>query len=229
MDEGWTRLCFENFSFPYSTLMSEEIKEGALNRKFEVIILPDDSPEAITGIFPENSWFKPDQYPEEYQSGIGEQGIQNLKQFVEEGGTLVALGNSYQFVVDEFNLDVRNSVQGLNYYEFFCPGSTIRVNVDNTQPLGYGMPEHAFVLFRSSPAFEIIPGRNNDKYKTIVRYKDENLLKSGWLDGEEKIANKSAMITTSYGQGKIVLIGFRTQHRNQTDGTFKLLFNTIIE
>jgi len=229
MDEGWTRLCFENFSFPYSTLMSEEIKEGALNRKFEVIILPDDSPEAITGIFPEDSWFKPDQYPEKYRSGIGKEGINNLKQFVEKGGTLVALGNSYEFVVDEFNLDVRNSVKGLNSNELFCPGSTIRINIDNTHPLAYGMPENGFVVFRSSPAFEIIPGRNNEKYKTIVRYKDENLLKSGWLDGEEKIAKKSAMITTSYGQGKIVLIGFRTQHRNQTDGTFKLLFNTIIE
>ncbi|KKM63366.1 hypothetical protein LCGC14_1512150, partial [marine sediment metagenome] len=85
------------------------------------------------------------------------------------------------------------------------------------------------VLFRASPAFEIIPGRHNEAYQTIVRYKDENLLKSGWLDGEEKIVKKSAMITTAYDQGKIVLIGFRTQNRNQTDGTFKLLFNTIIE
>jgi hypothetical protein len=84
-------------------------------------------------------------------------------------------------------------------------------------------------LFRSSPAFEIIPSRTNTNYKTIVRYKDQNLLKSGWLIGEKKIAKRPAMITTNYGKGKIVIIGFRTQHRNQTDGTFKLLFNTIIE
>jgi hypothetical protein len=62
-----------------------------------------------------------------------------------------------------------------------------------------------------------------------VRYKDKNLLKSGWLIGEEKITGKSAMLAASYGKGEIVLIGFRAQNRDQTDGTFKLLFNTIIK
>ncbi len=103
------------------------------------------------------------------------------------------------------------------------------MDIDNAHPLAYGMPDDGLVLFRSSPAFEIIPGRHNEDYETVVRYKPENLLKSGWLDGEERIAKRSAMISTDYGEGRIVLIGFRTQHRNQTDGTFKLLFNCIIE
>jgi hypothetical protein len=141
----------------------------------------------------------------------------------------VTLGSSYEFAVDEFDLKVRNITRGMSNREFFCPGSTIRVDIDNTHPLAYGMPSEGLVLFRSSPAFEVIPGRHNEDYETVVRYKAENLLKSGWLDGEEKIARRSAMITTDYGQGKVVLIGFRTQHRNQTDGTFKLLFNTIIK
>jgi hypothetical protein len=229
MDEGWTRLCFENFSFPYATLLSDEIKKGDLNKKFDVIILPDDSPEAITGIIPKDGWYKPEEYPERYRSGIGKEGIENLRQFVKNGGTLVTFGSSYKFAVDEFDLKVKNVVEGLNSNEWFCPGSTIRVDIDNTHPLAYGMPSDGLVLFQLSPAFEIIPGRSNEAYQTIVRYKDENLLKSGWLDGEEKIAKKSAMITTACGKGRIVLIGFRTQHRNQTDGTFKFLFNTIIE
>jgi hypothetical protein len=228
-DEGWTRLCFEDFSFPYATLMSGEIIKGDLNRKFDVIIFPDDSPEVITGNFSEESRNRAEDYQEKYRSGLGKTGIQNLKQFVEKGGTLVAFGNSYEFVVKEFDLKVRNSVTRLNSKEFFCPGSTIKVDIDNTHPLAYGMPDEGLVLFRSGPAFEIIPGRQNEAYETIVRYKDEDLLKSGWLIGEDRIAKKSAMITTDYGEGEIILIGFRTQHRDQTDGTFKLLFNTIIK
>ena len=229
MDEGWTRLCLENFSFPYTTLMSEEIKVGDLNSKYDVIIIPSDSPSAITGIIPENSRNDPEEWPEKYRSGVGKEGIKNLKEFVKNGGTLVALGSSYEFAVDEFDLKVRDVARGLNSREFFCPGSTIRVDIDNAHPLAYGMPDDGLVLFRSSPAFEIIPGRHNEDYETVVRYKPENLLKSGWLDGEERIAKRSAMISTDYGEGRIVLIGFRTQHRNQTDGTFKLLFNCIIE
>jgi hypothetical protein len=229
MDEGWTRLCLENFSFPYVTLMSEEIRKGDLDRKYDVIIIPDDRPAAITGIFPEDSRFDPEEYPEKYRSGIGREGIKNLKAFVKNGGTLVTLGDAYEFAVDELNLDIREVTRGLSPREFFCPGSTVRVDIDNTHPLAYGMPEEGLVLCWSGPAFEVIPGRHNEAYETVVRYKPENLLKSGWLDGAEKIAKKSAMITTDYGQGRIVLIGFRTQHRNQTDGTFKFLFNSIIE
>ncbi len=229
MDEGWTRLCFENFSFPYKSLMSQDVKKGDLNKKWDVIVLPDDSPERITGIYGKNARRKPEKYPEKYKSGIGKEGIKELINFVKNGGTLVSLGSSYEFVVDEFDLKIRDVTSGLSSNELFCPGSTIKASFDNTDPLAYGMPDKGLVLYRSSPAFEIIPSRNNDDYKTIVRYSDKDLLKSGWLIGEKVIAKKSAMITTNYGKGKIVIIGFRTQHRNQTDGTFKLLFNAIIE
>lgn len=229
MDEGWTRLCFENFSFPYYSLMSKEVKQGELNKKWDVIVIPDDSPEKITGIYAENNTRKPEKYPEKYKSGIEKQGTKELVSFVKNGGTLVALGSSYEFVVDEFDLKIKEITGGLSTTEFYCPGSTIKATFDNTDPLAYGMPDKGLVFFGSSPTFEIIPSRMNVNYKTIVRYKDEDLLKSGWLIGEEVIAKKPAMIAVSYGKGKIVIIGFRTQHRNQMDGTFKLLFNAIIE
>jgi hypothetical protein len=94
--------------------------------------------------------------------------------------------------------------------------------------LAYGTPAEGLVVNFSSPAFEVIPGIHNENYTTIVRYKENDLLKSGWLIGEKTVAKKQAMLTAKYGEGEVVLIGFRVQHRNQTDGTFKLLFNTII-
>lgn len=228
MDEGWTRLCFENFSFPYHTLMSQEVIDGDLNDNWDVIVLPSDSHSGITGIYTSSSRRTPEKYPEKYKSGIGKEGTEKLKDFVSKGGTLLALGSSYDFVVKEFGLKIRNITQGLNSKEFFCPGSTIKVKFDNTHPLAYGMPDEGLVLYNSSPVFEVSPSRSNTDYTTIVRYKDKNLLKSGWLIGENKIAKKPAMISVKYGEGEIVIIGFRTQHRNQTDGTFKLLFNSVI-
>lgn len=229
MDEGWTRFLLEQFDFPYKSLRDKEIKKGELGKKYDVIILPDDSPDMITGIISEKNrrWISTE-YPPKYKSGIKKAGVNNLKGFVRNGGTLVTLGRSCLFAIKEFELKVRNIVKNYNSAEFFCPGSTIRVNFDNTKILAYGMPEEGVVVFRSSPVFEITRGRHNDRYKTVVRYKDKDLLQSGWLIGEKKIAEKPGMVCAQYGKGSIILIGFRTQHRFQTHGTFKLLFNTII-
>ena len=49
MDEGWTRLMFEQFNVPFKSLMDAELKKGDLNASFDVIVLPADSIAAMTG------------------------------------------------------------------------------------------------------------------------------------------------------------------------------------
>ena len=228
MDEGWSRLLLEQFSYPYATLMDGEIKKGGLNAKYDVIILPHDRSGTITGERLESYGGPMPSYPPEYRSGIGKEGVEALKAFVEKGGILVALGGASNFAIEKLGLRVRDCTDGMNSKEFFCPGSTLKVTFDNTHPLAYGMPAEGLVLFYSSPAFEIAPSQHNERYETIVRYVDRDLLQSGWLIGEKHLANKAAMVSAALGKGKVILIGFRTQHRSQTHGTFKLLFNALI-
>ncbi|MDH5744151.1 MAG: peptidase M14 family protein, partial [Candidatus Aminicenantes bacterium] len=228
MDEGWTRFLLEQFAFPYTSLMDAEIKKGNLNTKYDVIILPDDSTGMIMGEITGRYRRYLSAYPPEYRSGIGRDGVDALKDFVENGGTLVTLGEACSFAIEKFALSVSNIVENLDSKEFFCPGSTLKVNFDSSHPLAYGMPPEGFVLFRSSLAFEITPGQHNERYETVVRYQDRDLLQSGWLIGEEHLSNKPAMINVRYGKGQVVLIGFQPQHRCQTHGTFKLLFNALM-
>jgi hypothetical protein len=228
MDEGWTRFLLEMFEFPYSSLMDAEIKKGNLDQKYDVIILPADSPEIIKGEIPPRYRRFISAVPPEYRSGIGKEGTESLKDFVEKGGTLVTLGESCEFAIDTFALSVRNIVADLPSKDFFCPGSTLKVHFDNTHPLAYGMPSEGLVVFYASQAFDILPGQNNEMYETIVRYHERDLLQSGWLIGEKYLSNKPAMVAAQIGKGQVVLIGFRPQNRCQTHGTFKLLFNTII-
>ena len=228
MDEGWTRFLFDSFQFPYTSLRDSDFAGGRLRNKYDVIIFPDDSPHMITGDIPERyrRWISSD-IPENYKSGLGKKESENLKTFVKAGGRLVMFNDAWKFAAEVFDLQVTDIAEDLPSTEFFCSGSTIRAEFDTGHPLAAGMPGRGLVLFTSSPVFEIVPGSHNDHYTTVVRYAEKNLLKSGWLIGEEIMAGRPAMVTVRYGQGEIVLIGFRVQHRAQTHGTFKLLFNIL--
>jgi hypothetical protein len=228
MDEGWTRFILEEFGFPYSSVMDEEIKKGDLRASYDVFIIPDDSTSVIMGELESRGGRPIPVYPPEYRSGIGEEGVAALKKFVQEGGRLVTLGEATAFAIEKFELKVRNVLAGKTSKEFFCPGSTLRVDFDEEHPLAYGMPSEGLVLFWSSPAFEIIPSSKNADYETIVRYADEDILQSGWLIGEKHLSKKAGMVKARYGKGDVVLIGFRTQNRSQTHGTFKLFFNSVV-
>jgi hypothetical protein len=229
MDEGWTRFVLEQFAFPYTSLKDAEIKKGGLIKNYDVIILPSDSSGMITGqIPPDARRYVSTAVPPEYRSGIGNEGVEALKAFVREGGALVTFAEACGFAIEKFGLNVRRVATGIPPQEFYCAGSTLRVSFDNHHPLAYGMPEAGFVVFYGSQAFEVTPGRHNEDYRTLVRFVDRDILQSGWLIGEEHLSGKAAMISAQHGKGEVILIGFRTQHRSQTHGTYKLLFNALM-
>jgi glutamine amidotransferase-like uncharacterized protein len=99
--------------------------------------------------------------------------------------------------------------------------------VDNTNPIAYGMPSQALAVYLGSPAFEVT-AQTPENYDVVVRYADRDLLQSGWLVGEEKLARRAAVVSAKLGEGKVVLIGFPAQHRAQTHGSYKLVFNALL-
>ncbi|MCJ7682444.1 MAG: peptidase M14 family protein, partial [Candidatus Aminicenantes bacterium] len=229
MDEGWTRFVLEQFDFPYTSLLDEEIKKGNLNKKYAVIVFPHDSSDVIMGRPGGEGYGRSSEsVPPEYQSGLGTEGLNAIREFVRNGGTVVTMGGACAFAIDKFGLEVRSVLDNLSSKEFFCPGSTLRADFDNSHPLAFGMPDDGYVVFYSGMAFEVTPGQNSENYETIVRYKKKDILQSGWLDGEDYLSGKAAMIQTQVGKGRIVLIGFRPQNRSQAHGTYKLLFNALI-
>ena len=231
MEEGWTRLVFEQFDFPYSSVMDAEIQAGDLNASYDVLVFPDDSWAAITGLpgtdGGRRGGGRGGNTPPDYRSGIGTEGVQAIRDFVENGGTVVAMGGATDFAIRALDLGVRNALAGLDSMEFFCPGSTLHVDVDPTNPLAWGMPKDALALFWGSPAFEITAS-DAYNYDRVVTYAERNILQSGWLVGEKHLSKRAAVITARVGEGKVALLGIRAQHRAQTHGTYKLLFNALI-
>ena len=233
MDEGWTRLMLEQFGFQYKALMDAEIKSGALETKYDAIILPSDSVNAMTGepqAGPGGGGGGGQQRtPPEYRSGFGAEGVKALQAFVQKGGTLVTFAQSGDLPIQRFGLPLRNVVAGLPAKEFWCPGSTLRVKFDNRNPLAYGMPSEGLATFLAgSQVYEIGGTDKSEEIEILATYVERDILQSGWLLGEGIIARKAAAVAVKHGAGKVVLLGFRAQHRAQTHGTFKLVFNALL-
>lgn len=233
MDEGWTRWLLEQYGFEYATVMDKEVQEGL--EDYNVFILPSDPPALITGEGVDEWYDKRSKgahtapvLPPEYKTGIGEEGVEKVKEFVEKGGRVLALYESCEFAIEKLGVPVRNTVKDLKGDEFHCPGSTIRVNIDNTHPLGYGMPEEGLILLRGNHAYAVKGGHWNEKYQTVITYPEEDMIQSGWLIGEKHLARKAALIDAKMGEGGVVLYGFAPQMRALTDATFKVFFNALV-
>jgi hypothetical protein len=229
-DEGWTRFVLEEFGFEYETLRDESVDEE-LRGRLDVVVLPSDPTWAIIGDIEKHYkevGSQPPKAPPEYRSGLRREGVEALVKFVSEGGTLVCLNESSMFAVDAFNLSLGDSLHGLPSKEFFCPASTLHASVDTRHPLGYGMAEDSLLFFWEGPAFSVKPCVDSERYEVVARYPDHGVLESGWLDGEKHLAGKAALVVARVGSGRVVLFGFRPQHRAQTDGAYKLLFNSLL-
>ncbi len=221
IDEGWTRFIVEEYGFPYTTLHDADIRNGNLATKFDTIILPHQSREdLINGNKEKNDYNEP--YPPEYVGGLGEIGLAALREFVEAGGTLVALDAACEAVIKGFWLPVRNVLEGIDRKEFYCPGSLLRIIVDPSHPLGWGLQRDETAVFINSPAFDLA-----GEGTTVARYplSDPNL--SGWILGPNHLAGKGALLELPFAAGRIILVGFRCQFRAQARGTYKVLFNAI--
>jgi hypothetical protein len=223
---------------PYKSIMDAEIKAGDLESKYDTIILPADSIAAMTGERPPAGqggpgagvgFGGPDNTPAEYRSGFGAEGVKALEAFVQKGGTLLTFAQSGDLPIQRFGLPLRNVVQGLPSKAFWSPGSTLRVTFNNTNPLAYGMPSEGLALFMAGgQVYEVTSTTNSQDVEVLTTYVDRDILQSGWLLGEQVIAKKAAAVSVKHGAGKVVLIGFRPQHRDQTHGTFKMVFNALL-
>jgi hypothetical protein len=222
IDEGWTRWVLEQFEFPYESIHDSDIRAGSLNDRFDIIIIPSQEPRSII------EGHKLGTMPPEFVGGIGEIGVLNLKDFVEKGGKLLAIGDSCDFAIDILKLPVVNVLKDVKPDDFYCSGSILRVECDTSNPIAYGMERESSSFFEYSPAFTVIPSYGKEgSAKSVVKYPEDSILMSGYIHGEKMLFNKSALVEAECGKGKAILYGLSVIHRGQTHQTFKLFFNSL--
>jgi hypothetical protein len=219
MDEGWTRWVFDQYGVPYVRIVDRDVRAGNLRSRFDVIILPDQSPRALA-----RGVTQP--YPDSLKGGLGDDGAAALADFVERGGTLVTFNDASDYAIAALGLPVKNVLDGVGSRDFYAPGSILRVALDEGNPLARRMRARAAIWFQAGPAFEIT---DTSTARAVATYPDEgDLLLSGWLLGGEKLRAKAALVDVRKGKGHVVLFGFRPQYRAQTTATYPLLWEALL-
>jgi len=220
MDEGWTRYVFDTFNVPFQSLLDREVRAGNLRAKYDVIVLPSMRlRDIVEGRDEETA-------PAEFTGGISEAGVENLRRFVETGGTLVCFDAAAELAVKRFKLPLKNVLEGVKSSEFYGPGSILRLTVDTAHPLARGFAKDVDAYFINSSAYELTDAADK-RVRVVARYAERDVLRSGWLLGEKLIAGKIALAEVAFGKGRIVIFAFRPQHRAQTWGTFPFIWNAI--
>ena len=220
IDEGWTRWILENYGFEPKSLYNGDIRSADLRSRYDVIVLPDLSAKQLT------DGFGVGVVPGQYAGGIGDDGLENLREFVHEGGTLIALNKTASGLIPLMSLPVQNVIEGVKSEKFFCSGALLRVETEHADlPINFGVSAAPVVMFQNGPAFQPLPGFHG---AVLARYpKETNPLESGLLLHPEAIEGKAAALEVVYGMATSC---FSASNRNSAVNRMlpiKYLFNEL--
>jgi hypothetical protein len=245
MESGWTRWILEQFEFPFTRVYAPELDAGNLNAKYDVLVFVSGAipaaPSAAGGGGGRGGRGgaaggpDPQSIPAEYRSQLGrvtaDRTIPQIKSFVENGGTVIALSDSAANLAAHLRLPIENHlVEGaepLPRAKFFVPGSVLTAKVDTSHPLAAGMAERTDFFFDNSPVFKLGPGAAAAGVRAFVTFDSAAPLHSGWAWGQKYLEGGVAAVEARVGKGRVVLYGPEILQRAQPHGTFKLLFNAL--
>lgn len=239
---GWTRWLLERHEFGSAKVVfPQEIDAGRLREKYDAIILVD----AAFGELGENSKRelpqpKPEEIPEQYRSWLGRltraKSVQPLKEFMEEGGTVITMESATDLAAF-LDLPVRRALvepgkdgkeRPLPKDQFHVPGSLLNAALDPSHAVTAGLPDHVVLNFDNNPVFELPTDAAAKGVRTLVWFDTEKSLRSGWAWGEERLKGKAAAFEAAVGQGHLYGFGSDITFRGQSDGTYPLLFNSLL-
>jgi Zinc carboxypeptidase len=175
-NEGWFRMAFDRCGVPYSYISTTLARTTPdLRKQYDVILIPpvEGGAAAILNGIPKRTlqdgtdsggpipWEKTALTPNigtidhaaDIRGGLGFQGLANLKQFVEQGGLLIAVGSSSQMATQ---FGFAPGVRITRPAELHAKGGIFRAHVESeSDPVTYGYPTDVPVYFDQSPVFQV--------------------------------------------------------------------------
>jgi hypothetical protein len=252
------RMILDDEKVPYTLIMDDEVRRGGLRERFDVVLFPDTwrgLKDIATGIDPKFSplaYTKTPEFPThgapssspDITGGLGWKGLQNLEDFVRQGGVLVTLGGASTLPLDG---GIVRDVRRASVKDVYNPGSELRARFRRPDhPLAYGYREKTIAFREERPLYAV---RRSDEGRVVLQWgtrirpeddeaeqkdekdegeKKEPLVVSGGVKGADEIEGKPAILDIPTGRGRVVAFDFDPIHRYQTLGTFRLVWNAIL-
>lgn len=237
MPSGWVRWMMEQYHFPFQVIFPQEIDNGNLKAKYDVILfIGAGAPGTI------RSWGgmpKAEDIDAQYHKLLGvltkDKSVPQLRKFMEDGGQVVAVGASTSFAYD-LGLAVTNALteklsdgreRPLPGDKFYVPGSILKAELDESHPANWGMEGSANMVFNNSPVFTLAPNALVQGVRPLAWFGTSSPLVSGWAWGEGYLRNGVVAFEAPIGKGKFYAFGPEITFRAQAHNTFKLLFNQL--
>lgn len=170
---------------------------------------------------------------------LGESGVSKIKNWVQQGGTLILMKYAVNWAINSKLVDEqikkeeeKKDIKRMDYVTASdyqgsrsIGGSIYQANLDITHPLGFGYTNREIPVYRNTSVF-IEPGKS--PFNTVIKYTARPLL-SGYIHPTnlEKIKNSVSLQVSNLGQGRAVLFVDDPAFRGYWNGTNKLLFNAL--
>ena len=171
-DEGWVRAALDTYGIPYTYFGDVKLRDGNLRRKYDVIIMPHIGgtvQSMVNGIPKTGATPLPYKKTAEFRSfgtpdsssdirgGMGLDGVKNLYDFVQQGGTLIVEGSTSE-IFPSYNLAPGVTIEQPD--SLFARGSIMRGEItDMSSPIVYGYERDQIpVYFNQGPVMRVATG-----------------------------------------------------------------------
>jgi hypothetical protein len=177
----------------------------------------------------------PIELPEEFtrrRGSITAATQEKIREFIEQGGTIIAVGGSANGAIQQFKIPLTNHlvkpdgspIAGVDYY---VPGSVLTVAVDPKAPVAHGYGDKVDVFFDNSPVWRLAPNAGGANVHVVAWFNSPEPLHSGWAWGQKYLDKGIEIAETNVGQGRLFLFGNDLLFRSQPHGSYKFLFNAL--
>ncbi|HEY3950495.1 M14 family zinc carboxypeptidase [Phenylobacterium sp.] len=236
---GWVRYAFDQFETPYDLIFKDEVRKGGLRARYDVIVVPSQGRSTKNLVFDIPVTGKPLPYtktPEfptqgaygsspDIRGGMGLEGVSELRKFVEQGGTLITLGDS-SALPGEYGIapDVEVSRAAAGFY---APGPIVAAKIEKpANPIFYGYTGTETTVRWASTSLLSLPIR--DQQDVLMSFPGgDKAVQSGLMNGAAQIKDRPAIVDLPVGQGQVLMFATNPVYRWQNFGEFRMLYNAL--